>query len=298
MGVRSVFILFSFLQRTKLFFLNTKQPKCKTAKTPNNAAEHQRSSFFQPGPLRCSSAARLSSASVVCCCAEVGATSLLGAAWPTFSISPMSLRHSDTYRKGTCVNRWEMQSVKEFNWLTECDLHGGGGGGSGVAEGGEGEVGDVRKRHKPKSFFAAPWASCTGAIEYAAMLQSCIGRGAGRGGARIFTHAHRSLFLMHPRLLSVRAVVTARRSVETVAIFHRLCLSLPGNLGSMSRVPAGIITQQGHLSTACKHTHIRAGISRRDNELYLWSSRLKSTGAKWVQEKTGGEVLDCSCCIG
>lgn len=25
------------------------------------------------------------------------------------------------------------------------------------------------------------------------------------------------------------------------------------------------------------HTHTHAGISRRDNELYLWSSRLKST---------------------
>lgn len=95
-GVKNVFILFSFLQRPKSFFLNTKQPKCKTAKKPNNTAEHQRSSFFQPGPLCCSSAlssARLSSASVVCCCAEVGATSLLATAWPTFSIFPMSLRH-------------------------------------------------------------------------------------------------------------------------------------------------------------------------------------------------------------
>lgn len=150
--------------------------------------------------------------------------------------------------------------MKDFNWLTECDLHGGGK-----------MSGSVINRNL---FFAAPWASCTGAIEYAAMLQSCIGRGADRGGARIFTHAHRRLFLMHPCLVSVRAVVTACHSVETVAIFHRL--SLPGNPGSMSRVPAGIITQQGHLSAVCKHTHIRAGISRRDNELYLWSSRLKS----------------------
>lgn len=125
-GVKSVFILFSSLQRTKFFFLNAKQPKCKTAKKPNKTAEHQRSSFFQPGPLRCSSAARLSSASVVCCCTEVGPTSYLAAAWPTFSIPPTSLQHSDTYRKGTCVNRWEMQSVKDFNWLTECDIHGGG----------------------------------------------------------------------------------------------------------------------------------------------------------------------------
>lgn len=149
---------------------------------------------------------------------------------------------------------------------------------------------NVGKRHTPQSFFAAPWASCTGAIEYAAMLQSCIGRGAGRGGARIFTHAHRSLFLMHPRLVSVRAVVTACRSVETVAIFHWLCLSLPGNPGSMSRVPTGIITQ-GHLSAVCKHTHMRAGISRRDNELYLWSSRLKSTRGSGYKRRLGERCL-------
>lgn len=124
-GVKSMFILFSSLQR-RSFSLIQNNRNVKQLKKPKKAAEHQRSSFFQSGPLRCSSAARLSSASVVCCYAEVGPTSLLAAAWPTFSISPVSLRHSDTYRKGTCVNRREMQRVKDFNWLTERDLHGGG----------------------------------------------------------------------------------------------------------------------------------------------------------------------------
>lgn len=92
-------------------------------------------------------------------------------------------------------------------------------------------------------------------------------------------------------LVSVRAVVTACRSVETVAIFQWLCLSLLGNPGSMSRVPAGIITQQGRLSAVCKHTHIRAGISRRDDELYLWSSRLKTTRGNGYKRRSGERCL-------